>query len=111
MKLNASKTKVMVLSKANENVRVNIRLKGEDLEQVEGFKSLGSYIARDGRCEEKIRARINMAKKAFQKIKSLVTNRAIPMGLRKRFLKTYVWSTLLYGCEAWTISNKLEEKL
>ena len=52
-----------------------------------------------------------MAKDAFQKIKSLVTNRAISMGLRKRFLKTYVWSTLLYGCEAWTISKKLEEKL
>ena len=81
------------------------------LEQVERFKYLGSCITRDGRCEEEIRARINMAKNAFQKIKSLVTNRAISMGLRKRFLKTYVWSTLLYGCEAWTISKKLEEKL
>ena len=111
LKLNATKTKVMVISKANENIRVNIRLNGEELEQVERFKYLGSYITRDGRCEEEIRMRINMAKDAFQKIKSLVTNRAISLSLRKRFLKTYVWSTLLYGCEAWTSSKKLEEKL
>ena len=50
-----------------------------------------------------------MENNAFQKIKSLVTNRAISMGLRKPFLKTDVWSTLLYGCEALTISKKLRE--
>ena len=78
---------------------------------MERFKYLGSYITRGGRCEEEIRARINVARNAFQKIKSLVTNRAISMGLRKRFLKTYVRSTVLYGFEAWTISEKLESKL
>ena len=111
LKLNASKTKVMVISKSNENVRVNIRLNGEELEQVERFNYLGRIITRDGRCEVEIKARINRAKDAFKKIKSLVTNTAISLGLRKRFLKTYVWSTLLHGCEAWTISKVLEEKL
>ena len=78
---------------------------------MERFKYLGSNIIRDGRREEEIRARINMAKNAFHKIKSLVTNRATSMGLRKAFLKTYVWVTILYGCEAWVNSLNLEEKL
>ena len=54
LKLNASKTKVMVISKRNEIARVNIRINGERLEQVERFKYLGSSITRDGRCEEEI---------------------------------------------------------
>ena len=67
--MNALKTKVMVISKSKENVRVNIRSKAEYLKQVEKFKYVESYITRDGRCENEIKARINMAKDAFQKIK------------------------------------------
>ena len=64
LKLSASKTKVMVILKPNENVRVIIRLKGEDMEQIETFKYLGSYVTRD------------------------VTNTAISLTLRKWFLTT-----------------------
>jgi len=28
-----------------------------------------------------------------------------------RLLKCYVWSTLLYGCESWTISKRMESQL
>ena len=33
------------------------------------------------------------------------------MEVRLRLLKYYVWSILLYGCEAWTISKRMQEKL
>ena len=58
------------------------------MEQVERFKYLRSYITRDRRCEKEIRARINLAQNASQKFKSLVTSRAISMGLRKRFMNS-----------------------
>ena len=28
-----------------------------------------------------------------------------------RVLKCYVWATLLYGCETWTVKKKMEEKI
>ena len=33
------------------------------------------------------------------------------MKTKKRILKCYVWSTLMYGCESWTISKAMQERL
>ena len=33
------------------------------------------------------------------------------MEIRKRFIKCYVWSVLLYGCETWTMSTTDEKKI
>ena len=33
------------------------------------------------------------------------------MGVRKRLLKWYIWSVLLYGCESWIIYKNMEQKL
>ena len=74
-------------------------------------KYLGSIVTHNGRCVEEIKTRIAIAKNAFTKIKAMVTNRAISVNLRKRFIKAYVWSTLTYGCEAWTINKEMERKI
>ena len=31
--------------------------------------------------------------------------------IRKRLVKCYIWSVLLFGCESWTISKGMEQKL
>lgn len=33
------------------------------------------------------------------------------IGIRKQGVKTTVWSTLLFGCETWTVRRKMQEKL
>jgi len=35
----------------------------------------------------------------------------VDLEVRKRFLKIYVWSIALYGCETWTISTIEKRKL
>ena len=40
-----------------------------------------------------------------------ITARHISLKTRKRIIKAYVWSTLLYGCEAWTITTRNMTKL
>ena len=111
LKLNTAKTKVMVVTKGSDQVRINVRVGEEALEQVEKYKYLGSLVTQDGRCVEDIKTRIAIAKNAFTKIKAMVTNRAISINLRKRFIKAYVWSTLTYGCEAWTMNKEMEKRI
>ena len=65
----------------------------------------------EGRCNEDIKRKIVLAKNAFNKIRNLVTNSKISMEIRKRFIKYYVWSVLLYGCETWTMSTTDEKKM
>ena len=44
-------------------------------------------------------------------MKNILTNNRIRTQTRIRALKTYVWSTLMYGSESWTISRELKAKL
>jgi uncharacterized protein (DUF2249 family) len=46
-----------------------------------------------------------MAKEAFNKRKELLTNTII-YNLKKKILKSFVWSEALYGSETWTIKKK-----
>ena len=109
--INVEKTEVMVISKKAQVPRCNVRVNGKTVKQVRRFCYLGSYITEDGRCIEEIKRRICEAKKTFQKMRSIISNRHLSIGTRKRVIKTYVWPVLLYGSETWTISKKVAEKL
>src|SRR6476469_4112346 len=104
LKINIKKTKAMVVSR-NRGERVNITVEGQSVEQVSKFSYLGSLISEDGRCLDYVKARIGMAKDAFNKRKELLT-RNIRVDLRKRLVKTLVWLVVLYGCETWTVRKE-----
>src|SRR6266516_1762439 len=101
MKINAQKTKTMVVSWEGGGV-VNITVDGRKIEQVKSFKYLGSVITEDGRSHSDVKIRIVMAKDAFNKRKELLT-KGLSMKLKKRMIKVLVWPVVLYGCETWTL--------
>ena len=107
--INWQKTKVMLCQKSDRIRRINIQIGNQLLEQVEQFKYLGSLINQDGRCVMEIRSRIAQAKAAFTKKKNLLCSNSMSIRVRKRFIKVYVWSVALYGCETWII-NKAEQR-
>ena len=81
------------------------------LEQVHSFVYLGSQFTSDARCEKEIRRRIGIAKSAFTSMNKVLTSRDIHMTVRIKVLRCYVWSTLLYGCETWTVSVAMQKKI
>jgi len=109
--INKKKTKIMVMSKKSEVPKSKIFLNGEILEQTDHFDYLGSIVTSDCRSEKEIRRRIVLAKKAFMEKKNIFADKKLSMDLKTRLLKCYVWSTLLYGCEGWTLSSSSEKKL
>jgi len=60
MLFNAKKTKIMVAGR--QNIRVNLQIDGEQIEQVEQFKFLGSMKTASGDCTTEIRRRICLKK-------------------------------------------------
>ena len=109
--LNSAKSFIMVFSKAEMRPTCKITVHGNPLEQVDRFVYLGSVFTSDWRCEQDIRQRVAIAKSAFTSLEKILKNRNINIQLRCRLLKCYVWSTLLYGSEAWTVSTKMLNKL
>jgi hypothetical protein len=59
-------------------------------------------LTNDARCTCEIKSRIAMAKAAFNKKKTLFTNK-LDLNLRKKLVKFYIWSMALYGAEIWTL--------
>ena len=101
MKINAKKTKVMVVSRGSA-VTVNILVDGQPVEQVKQFRYLGCWLTEDGRSSVEVKTRIGMVKSAFVERKELLTSR-LSLALKKKIVKTVIWPVLLYGCEAWTL--------
>ena len=74
------------------------------------FRYLGSKISDDGRCEDEIKARITSAKVAFNKKRELITQRMYKK-LKKKIIKSVVWSVALYGSETCTVRKEEKERI
>ena len=101
----------MVISKKAIVPSCNLQSRGQQIKLVKKFKYLGYMITSDGKCITEIKKRIATAKDAFQKLSLILKNRNISMTTKFRVLKTYMWSTLTYGCECWTITRDIEKKI
>ena len=69
------------------------------------FIYLGSLFTSDGICEQDVRLRIGIAKSTFISMEKFLKARNIDLQL------CYVWATLLYGCETWTLSGDMMKQL
>lgn len=41
----------------------------------------------------------------------MLTSKKIHLNIKKRLIKTYVWSVATYGCETWVINDTEKKKL
>ena len=111
MKMNAKKTKTMLVSKDVTSTKVNVEIDGDIIKQTDNYTYLGQNVTLNGKCDDEILKRIEIARGAFNSMLRIITARHISMNTRKRTIKAYVWSTLLYGCETWTITTRNMTKL
>jgi hypothetical protein len=111
LKFNIKKTKVMVIPCENNMPKVNISIEGKMLEQVQNYVYLGHMITEDGKMNSEIKRRMAIARTTFLSMRNILTSKEISLKTRIRLTKCYVWSTLHYGAETWTISKDIENKL
>uniref|UniRef100_A0AAQ6A1U7 ribonuclease H n=1 Tax=Amphiprion ocellaris TaxID=80972 RepID=A0AAQ6A1U7_AMPOC len=111
LSINIKKTESMVISKSKIHPRCNLNVEGNNIKQVEKFNYLGSLITDDGRCDAEIRRRIGIAKETFHKMQSILKDRKMPMTTKIRILHCYIYPVLCYGCECWTISKPMIDRV
>jgi hypothetical protein len=110
MKINSTKTKILVCAR-DPKVKADVYIGNQKLKQVEEMVYLGSKIISDGKSVHEIKQRIALAKIAFSKKQKLLTSKRIHLNIKKRLIKTYVWSVATYGCETWVINDTEKKKL
>src|SRR6218665_1256167 len=92
----------LILPERGEETTMMIVIEGERIEEVKEFCYLGSLISNDAKCHREIRRRIAMGKEAFIKRKELLRG-GLKRSLKKRMIKTLIWSVTLYCAETWTM--------
>lgn len=109
LQINVSKTKLLVFAKTHINA--NLLINGNKVEQVNIFKYLGTIVNNQCDPKKEIRSRIEQARRAFANMSKFFIRRDISLELRMRMIRCYIFSVLLYGCEAWTLDPTTEKKL
>ena len=105
LRANGKKTKVLTYNTGRE---INLKTTdGTTLEVVDDLKYLGSWV---NSTEQDIKTRKALAWKACNKMSS-IWKTTLPRTFKVRLLSATVESVLLYGCESWTLTQKLEKML
>ena len=76
-KVNVGKRKVMRCSRYGNGDRMHVILKGKPLEELDCFKYLGSQVAADGGCERDVVLRMNEGYRAWEALKSALSNKGL----------------------------------
>ena len=110
LEMNVKKTKVMLITRKPERP-IEIKVDDASLERVHMFKYLGTQITEDARTETELKHRMYAAKAKFSSMNSILTSKQLKLPLKLRVLKCYIMSIFTYGCETWTLTDVLEDKI
>ncbi|KAI8493069.1 hypothetical protein Bbelb_290730 [Branchiostoma belcheri] len=108
LKIHSDKTKIMKV-KNKSTSKTSIR--GQELEEVQDFKYLGSYISADSNIEKEVSTRLGLAAQAFTKLRNVWKSSALKQKTKLRIYNSNVRSVLLYAAETWRTNKKIESRL
>ena len=77
--MNVKKTKAMINSKEPKGKKVEIKVNGETLEQVDSFKYLGTQITDDLKTDKELETRENLARSKFCSMHKVLTSKRLKM--------------------------------
>jgi hypothetical protein len=97
--------------RVNSRTTEAFKIGEEAIERVDDFLYLGSKIDENGGTLLNIQQRINKARGAFSRLKSVWSSSNINLHLKIKLFNACVKSVLLYGCETWFVTSKTTQKL
>ena len=107
MEINHDKCKIIV---NGEGPTPMIYMYDKQIENVEHFKYLGAMLTNSGNSKIEIRIRLATAISALVKLEKIWRSGEIEFKLKFRLYNSLVLSTLLYGCETWTLLEESKKK-
>ena len=95
-------------AQANEK---QVMCNGKSLVNIYLFKYLGSIFAADGSQEQDVLRRCAMAVTRCGQLRNVFDSPDIPLKLKLNIYNSAVLSLLTYGCEAWSMTPKIQAKI
>ena len=109
MMLNLSKTKTMVFGE--RNMEDTLKVNGEEIQNVEEFTILGSTVTYDLDCKKEVTLRFAKANGVLMTLDTIWKSKEISLMSKLAILRTCVFSTALYACEAWMVTEEIQRRI
>lgn len=111
MKMNVSKTKVMVFEKDEIMTDCEIMIGEERLEQVKEFVYLGTLFTGDGKHEKDIERRVNAGNRVNGALNAFMGSQKITQKARVAVHRGVLVPTLMYGSESWVWQKRHQSRV
>ncbi|PZC84789.1 hypothetical protein B5X24_HaOG203779 [Helicoverpa armigera] len=109
LKINRSKTKIMIVDRMNDNSPEVTRIANCDV--VQTYIYLGALISNNGGCIDEVKRRMALTRNAAEKLKKVWRNRNITKATKIRLMRTLVFPIFLYAAETWTVRELEKGKI
>ena len=104
--------KTRVMKVARQKGQCEVKVDDEVIEQVDEMKYLGVMISSDGSIEKEVEARIGSAARMVGGMSEAVLRRKeLSKKTKLKVINATMLPTLMYGCEAWSLSKQQESKV
>ena len=90
---------------------MHVTLNGEPFEEVDCFKYMGSQLASDGGCERDVLHNMNEGYRAWEALKSVLSNKGLRMKAKKSLYEGIILSMELHGADAWDMRSAERRKV
>ena len=97
--------------KSAEQVRPQVSIEGEAIENVHSFVYLGSKTQCDGESKADVKHRMVIAQDAFNSLYKLWEDRRLPLSMKLRMYFTAVCSTFTHACESWDLTEEVRKTI
>ncbi|KAL0879221.1 hypothetical protein ABMA27_003004 [Loxostege sticticalis] len=101
LKINRSKTKVMIVDRANDNSPEVKHI--ANCEVVQSYVYLGALISKNGGCIDEVKRRMAITRSTMSKLQKVWKNRNITKATKTRLVRSLIFPVFLYAAETWTL--------
>ena len=109
MKVSTATSKITINS--TNNIRADISMNGQNLEEVTSFNYLGAPLYKGGTYVAEVRTRIASAMAAMARLNRIWRCNTISFASKFKLYNCLVTSILLSGCETWTLLADCEKRI
>lgn len=112
MQVNVSKSKILHITKDKEPEITRIIIDGNELEEVEEYKYLGTIFTRNGKINNEIKHRVKQATNIYYQLnKTVIGKKEVTEKTKLQIYSSIYKPTLLYGAESWPVTQKVEQQV
>ena len=91
--------------------RKPVPVRGKELEEVQDFKYLGSFISANSNIDREVSSRVGQAAQAFKRLSNILKSTTLHTRTKLKIYKTNVRSVLLHAAETWRTNRRLDGRV